>query len=313
MANELRQISKDELQEILKKHEEWVESFESTGEQADLSEANLRETNLSGSYLSKVNLREADLGGVNFSDAYLIGADLSGANLSGANLGRVNFGGADLSRANLRDASLWDTIFANVDLREVNGLETVIHMGPSSVGIDTIYQSQGKIPEVFLRGCGVPDNFIEYMHSLTGSAIEFYSCFISYSNKDHDFAQRLHEGLQANGVRCWFAPEDMKIGDKIRQTITDSIRVHDKLLLILSDNSVESEWVEKEVETAFKEERQRKTNVLFPVRLDEAIMETNQAWAEDIYNSRHIGDFTNWKDHDSYQKGFDRLLRDLKA
>ncbi len=104
----------------------------------------------------------------------------------------------------------------------------------------------------------------------------------------------------------------MKIGDKIQQTITDSIRVYDKLLLIFSDNFVESEWVEKEVEMAFKEERQRKMTALFPVRLDRAVMETSQAWAEDIYNSRHIGDFTNWKDHDSYQKGFDRLLRDLK-
>jgi hypothetical protein len=26
-----------------------------------------------------------------------------------------------------------------------------------------------------------------------------------------------------------------------------------------------------------------------------------------------IPDFSNWKDHDSYKKAFDRLLRDLKA
>jgi hypothetical protein len=27
----------------------------------------------------------------------------------------------------------------------------------------------------------------------------------------------------------------------------------------------------------------------------------------------HVGDFTSWKDHDSYRQAFDRLLRDLKA
>jgi hypothetical protein len=42
-------------------------------------------------------------------------------------------------------------------------------------------------------------------------------------------------------------------------------------------------------------------------------METDQAWAADILRTRHIGDFSRWKDHDAYQQAFERLLRDLKA
>jgi len=42
-------------------------------------------------------------------------------------------------------------------------------------------------------------------------------------------------------------------------------------------------------------------------------METDQPWAAQIADTRHIGDFRAWKDHDSYQKSFERLLRDLKA
>ena len=53
--------------------------------------------------------------------------------------------------------------------------------------------------------------------------------------------------------------------------------------------------------------------MLFPIRLDDAVMETGQAWAADIRHTRHIGDFTRWKDHDAYQQAFQRLLRDLKA
>ncbi|RJX30625.1 MAG: toll/interleukin-1 receptor domain-containing protein [Desulfarculus sp.] len=155
---------------------------------------------------------------------------------------------------------------------------------------------------------------MKYIPSLTDQPIQFYSCFISYSSKDDDFACRLHADLQSNKVRVWFAPEDMKIGDKIWDRLDRTIRIHDKLLLILSEHSIDSDWVEKEVETAFEKERQNPgKTVLFPIRLDGAVMETNKAWAADIRRTRHIGDFTNWKNHDSYKKAFDRLLRDLKA
>jgi len=106
------------------------------------------------------------------------------------------------------------------------------HFGPSTVGIDTIYKSKGKIPEVFLRGCGVPDDMIGYIGSIAG-AIQYFSCFISYSTKDQAFADRLYADLQAKGVRCWFAPHDVKPARKIHEQIDEAIRMHDKLLLIL--------------------------------------------------------------------------------
>ncbi len=140
-----------------------------------------------------------------------------------------------------------------------------------------------------------------------------HSCFISYSHKDKDFAKRLYNDLRDNGIRCWFAQEDMRIGDEIRSEIDKSIRGYDKLLIILTKDSVESRWVQKEVETAFEKEAQQENIVLFPIRLDGAVMETNKAWAADIRRTRHVGDFTNWNDHDSYHEAFERLLRDLKS
>src|SRR6185436_14620160 len=95
----------------------------------------------------------------------------------------------------------------------------------STIGIDTIYKSKGRIPESFLRGAGVPDSFIIYMRSLTGTAFDFYSCFISYSTKDQAFADRLHADLQAKGVRCWLAPHDLPIGAKILDAIDEAIRL----------------------------------------------------------------------------------------
>lgn len=280
---------------------------------AALCGANLRRANLSEADLSGSDLRGANLFEVDFRDANLSEADLSGSDLHGADLSRANFFRAELSEANFNNARCLYTIFAEIDLCQVIGLETVRHSAPSIISIETLYKSKGNIPEAFLRGCGVPDQMIEYVKSLTGSPIEYYSCFISYSHKDEGFAQRVHNDLQAKGVRCWFAPHDMKIGDKIRSTIDESIRFHDKTLLILSEHSVQSDWVEHEVEHALDIEKEKKKNVLFPVRVDEAVMESKTGWAGNVRRQRHIGDFTRWKDHDAYSKAFERLLRDLMA
>jgi hypothetical protein len=60
------------------------------------------------------------------------------------------------------------TIFGNVDLSETQGLEEVYQHEPSSIGIDTVYRSHGRIPESFLRGAGVPESMIEYIRLLAG-------------------------------------------------------------------------------------------------------------------------------------------------
>jgi len=154
---------------------------------------------------------------------------------------------------------------------------------------------------------------IDYLPSLLNQPIQFYSCFISYSSKDQDFAERIHADLQNKGVRCWFAPHDMRIGAKIIDAIDEAIRLRDKVLLILSEGAIASDWVEGEVTRALDEERTRKQVVLFPLRLDDAVMQTTEGWARLLRGQRHIGDFTGWKEHDSYQKGFDRLMRDLRV
>ena len=62
--------------------------------------------------------------------------------------------------------------------------------------------------------------------------------------------------------------------------------------------------------TAFEEERKRGHTMLFPVRLDECVMETKEAWAGEL-RTRLIGDFRAWKNHDAYKKSFEHVVRDL--
>lgn len=301
---------------------------------ADLQDVDLQDAHLYGADLTRANLYAANLKRSDLMFSILDQASLVGADLEGLNLAFISFKftvlvnaklaytkptaavlmGANLNGADFTGAQIGYTVFSDVDLSAVRGLDQVKHITPSTIGIDTIYKSKGKISEAFLRGCGVPEDFIKYAHSLVTNPIDYYSCFISYSSKDNDFADRLHADLQSKAIRCWYAPEDLKIGDKFRTRIEESIRVYDKVMVVLSENSIQSAWVEEEVETALERERQHPNSlVLFPIRLDDAIMETKQAWAASLRRIRHIGDFSKWKNHDSYQKAFDRLLRDLKS
>jgi hypothetical protein len=141
---------------------------------------------------------------------------------------------------------------------------------------------------------------------------KYHSCFISFSSKDHTFAYKLYGDLKAAGVECWFAPENLKIGDETRTVLDEAIYGQGKLLLILSKNSVSSDWVQKEVETAFEKERMPpRTLTLFPIRTDDCVMTTTEAWAADIRRMRNIGDFRGWKNPLTYAKALGFLLRDL--
>lgn len=325
---------------------------------ANLARANLRATHLNDADLGGANLqdaflREADLSDADFWEANLLGVDLFGANLNltnltranicnanltGANLHKTNLTEADLSKANLSKANLNEmelnrtnltdaifgfTIFSAVDLSTAQGLESANHRSPSTIGIDTLYKSKGKIPKVFLRGCGVPDSLIAQARALIGAedGIQFYSCFISYSGLDEEFARRLHGRLQQEHVRVWFAPHDIQGGKKLHEQIDEAIKVYDKLLILLSPNSLKSEWVMTELRKARKAERKTGKRKLFPVGLvDYATLQEWECFDADggkdlavEVREYFIPDFSNWKDHDAFEKGFARLLKDLRA
>jgi TIR domain/Pentapeptide repeats (8 copies) len=316
---------------------------------ANLSdEANLRDANLSGANLCEADLSVTVLEGANLSGAnlyranifytYFSGANLSGANLWETHLNRADLNGADLSGADLkgsrldgielRDADLSEsqvggTTFEDVDLSSVKGLEAVIHHGPSTIGVDTLYWSQGHIPEAFLRGAGVPEEFITQIPALIASVspIQFQSCFISYSHRDEEFAKRLHSAMRGENLRVWFAPEEMKGGKKLHEQIYQAIEVHDRLLLVLSTESMKSEWVMTEIRRAKTVERAEDRRKLFPIRLVD--FETIQSWecfdadsSKDLateVREYYIPDFSNWKDHDAFELEFAKLLTALRA
>lgn len=295
---------------------------------ADLSEASLVETKAVKSNLKRAKLFDANLSAATFDSADFSFADLSDANLTDADFSRANLSHANLKNSNLERANFFNTaigytLFANNDLRVAKGLETVRPLGPSTLGIDTMYKSGGGLPKEFLRACDIPDELITFIPSLVeaNQAIQFYSCFISYSHKDEPFSKHLYKHLRDAQIRVWFAPEDIKGGEKLKEQIDRAIQIHDRLLLILSENSMKSEWVMTEIRRARKIEEQEHRRKLFPIRLTS--YEVLKKWecfdsdsgrdlAREV-REYYIPDFSNWEMQSSFKAAFEKLLRDLKA
>lgn len=128
---------------------------------ANLAGIDLASVDLSEANLYRANLQHASLLWADFTWANFTQTDLSGADLEWANLRGASFLAAILREANFTHAPMGYTTFGNVDLSTAIGLHKVQHHFPSTIGIDTLYRSQGKIPPEFLDGCEVPAELLK--------------------------------------------------------------------------------------------------------------------------------------------------------
>jgi uncharacterized protein YjbI with pentapeptide repeats len=305
--------------------------------EADLSEADLSEANFGEAKLRWTNLKGANLSGADFSMANLNGADMTGANLCGvdftganlcdanlreANLCLTSFRGAELNMANLSESETFHTSFMNVDLGNVKGLDTINYRGPSEISVSTLFRSRGKLSDTFLRGCGVPENMIDYVRSLSRKPFDYLSCIISHSTRDKKFVDRLHADLQKHGIRCWFCPDTMKINRYLEQHIDRANQCCEKVLLIVSETSMKGDWMKNTVVKAIQREFKEGQRLLFPIALvRQSIIED---WDfVDHESGRNLGrelrkylipSFFGWEhNNDLYIEELNRLIAILKS
>jgi TIR domain-containing protein len=173
---------------------------------------------------------------------------------------------------------IWAQMMASFILQEA------IRRGMLSPGASDV--SQAELP-------------IEQTQAAIEESLRFYSCFISYSTEDEEFCQFLNDRLNKAGLRTWYSPKDIEGGKKLRNQIDEAILSYDKLLLVLSKDSMNSKWVKHEISRALEREEKEHRLVLFPIRLVS-------------YEGFFIPDFSDWRTPSSFEKGFNRLLQNLR-
>ena len=299
---------------------------------ADLTGADLIRAVLTGAVLRGTDLMGANLSDVDFRNTNLMFTDLRRANLTETDLKEANLTGAYLMGANLSNSYMGDTILGNNNLSLSFGLDTIFHLGPSRISTDTIRESKGRIPVDFLRGCGLSDLEIEYaklynpdmsneeinkilykIYDLRANQpLQFSSLFISYSHADSAFVEKVEQQLNANGIRFWRDVHHATSG-RLEKQIDRAIRHNPTVLVILSENSINSDWVQHEVRTARELEKETGRDVLCPVALDDSWKDSH--WPKRVMEQvteYNILDFSEWEDNAEFGKLFKKLIDGLE-
>lgn len=166
-------------------------------------------------------------------------------------------------------------------------------------GAITIHGYQGNWRTVY--GAVYAEQTARFAKSILDPLIRTATCFISYSSGDAAFAAALKSALHREGYRTWYAPEQMEGGSRISDQVEQAIRTHDRFVLVLSENSIRSEWVRLELAAALKFRTQMGSPTHFPIRLCD--MGTLARWrcvvdGEDLGREvlgHFIPDFSAWK------------------
>ena len=299
---------------------------------ADLSYADLSYTDLTGANLSGAELREADLSwadlsGACLSDAHLTGSLLDVANLTGADLRRASLVRTRLERTMFGEGILEMTLFGDCDLSQVLGLETMRHVGPSIIGLDTLARSRGLIPLEFLRQAGVAEPFIalqeQFHYGPESGALDspqtfpFLRTLLVGSVNDDDFIRGLEADLKAAGHLCWrLAVDDEAVfAEDENESLLNRFIYYDQLALICSDSSLGSPYGWRSFEQIMRERggdggSSGRLALPVAVTLDDRIFQSRESLCADIIKGPLI-DLRNYGEPDRYQSGLADLIASL--
>ena len=110
--------------------------------------------------------------------------------------------------------------------------------------------------------------------------------FISHSTKDKVFVGRLARDLKKNDISTWIDDNEILIADSLPEKIENAIINSKYFIIVLSKNSIHSEWVNREIRIAVKEERDVGNVIVIPLIIDDCeipLLLKNKLYAEFKY------------------------------
>ena len=307
---------------------------------ANLAAAALGRTNLSGCSLQGADLRRADLASADLSRANLASANLAGANLTGTNLSwaslhgadlrnaRMNstvLGMADLTGADLRGAHLVRpvldsavlteavvemTLFADCDLGRTIGLESIVHRGPSIIGLDTLARSRGLIPPEFLHRAGVARALIDIQDQLRLSAHMEPRVLLVGSYRDAGLAGRFQADLRSSGIPCWSLEPDDEAALLVNEDPLGRAANYDRLVLLCSAHSLENPHTSRFFNLLASNGSVGVEQTILPVATDDLLYTRQDRLCQALRQWTNL-DLRGWEQEAVYRQGVENLVEAL--
>ncbi len=269
---------------------------------ADLERADLSGANLTGTDFSWANLSRADLRGAQLSGASMTMANLTGADLRGARIVKSDFESTILHRA-----TAGGTLFANCDLRSVIGLDSMMHGAPSTISLDTLARSGGRIPRLFLQGAGVAAPLIAAQDVLTSERRTYPTLLLIGSKDDSGLAEGLCQAMSEAHIPTWALYPDDEDSLNTGESSLDHIVYYDRLALLCTDAALENPLTSRYFAELVRTASQGAAAPLVALAFGELFYERQDR----LCNSLRKGETMDFRD--GYQSALDTMVRELSA
>ncbi len=279
---------------------------------ADLSYADLEGADLSGADLTATNFSWATLTGANLRGATLTATSLMMANLTGADLRGARITKADFESSILHRAVAGGSLFANCDLRSVIGLESMLHGAPSSITLDTLARSGGRIPRLFLQGAGVAEPLITAQDILTKQPRTFPTLLLIGSLSDSELSERLCRNLSQAHIPAWALYPDDENALNTGESSLDHTVYYDRLALLCTDAGLENPLTSRFFSELVRSAKQGGQASLIALGAGEAFYQRQDRLANGLRESLTI-DMRGWEDAGTLESAVAHLVRELSA
>ncbi|ABH00167.1 conserved hypothetical protein (plasmid) [Rhodococcus jostii RHA1] len=127
------------------------------------------------------------------------------------------------------------------------------------------------------------------------------SIFISHSSRDKVFVRRLAMDLVQRDFEIWYDEWNLEVGSRLSNRIKDGVSSSSFVLVVLSREILQSDWVEREINHALEVEEKIQREMLLPIRIDNSNI-------PDALSDRLYADFSDG----SYVQPLETLCEQLR-